>query len=71
MLIADITVGAESAARVLDLPPQMGQVVTASLLLVTVSVLVLRGYRVVVGRARPAAPRGEPETAAEPEKVAR
>lgn len=48
ILLADIYVGAESAARVLQLPPQMGQVVVASLLLVTVAVLVLRRYRMVL-----------------------
>jgi simple sugar transport system permease protein len=50
VLLADITVGAESAARALELPPQMGQVVTATLLLVTVGVLVLRRYRPVLRR---------------------
>ena len=50
VLLADITVGAESAARALQLPPQMGQVVTATLLLVTVGVLVLRRYRPVLRR---------------------
>lgn len=50
ILLADITVGAESAARVLQLPPQMGEVVTATLLLVTVAVLVLRRYRPVLRR---------------------
>jgi ABC-type uncharacterized transport system permease subunit len=53
VLLADITVGAESAARVLQVPPQMGQVITATLLLVTVSVLVLRRYRLVLRRPRP------------------
>jgi simple sugar transport system permease protein len=47
ILLADIYVGAESAARVLQLPPQMGQVVVATLLLVSVAVLVLRQYRPV------------------------
>jgi simple sugar transport system permease protein len=50
VLLADITVGAESAARALQLPPQMGQVVSATLLLVTVGVLVLRRYRPVLRR---------------------
>lgn len=59
VLLADITVGAESAARVLQVPPQMGQVITATLLLVTVSVLVLRTHRVVWRRVRP-----QPEEAA-------
>lgn len=43
-LLADITVGAESAARALQLPPQMGKVVTATLLLCSVGVLVFRHY---------------------------
>lgn len=51
VLLADIYVGAESAARVLQLPPQMGQVVVACLLLVTVAVLVLRRYRPVFRRS--------------------
>lgn len=50
VLLADITVGAESAARALQLPPQMGQVVSATLLLVTVGVLMLRRYRLVLHR---------------------
>lgn len=50
VLLADIYVGAESAARVLQLPPQMGQVVVATLLLVSVAVLVLRRYRPVFRR---------------------
>lgn len=52
VLLADITVGAESAARILQVPPQMGQVITATLLLVTVSVLVLRSHALVLRRAR-------------------
>lgn len=47
-LLADILVGAESAARALQLPPQMGRVVTATLLLCTVGVLVFRRYRLVI-----------------------
>lgn len=50
VLIADIVVGAETAARVLQLPPQMGQVVTATLLLTTVGLLVLRRFRPVFRR---------------------
>lgn len=49
-LLADITVGAESAARALQLPPQMGKVVTATLLLCSVGVLVFRRYRLVLRR---------------------
>ena len=49
---ADIIVGADSASLVLQVPPQMGQVVTATLLLVTVGILVLRRYRLVRNRRR-------------------
>lgn len=52
-LLADITVGAESAARALQLPPQMGKVVTATLLLCSVGVLVFRHYTLALrGRRR-------------------
>jgi simple sugar transport system permease protein len=50
VLLADVVVGSESAARVLQLPPQMGKVVTAVLLLTVVSLLVLRRYRLVLRR---------------------
>jgi ABC-type uncharacterized transport system permease subunit len=62
VLLADITVGAESAARVLQLPPQMGQVLTAVLLLVTVSLLVFRRYRLVLRPARPPSATPQPST---------
>jgi simple sugar transport system permease protein len=55
LLLADIIVGAESAARLLQVPPQMGQVITATLLLVATSVLVLRRHRLVLRPPRPAA----------------
>ncbi|HZC69592.1 MAG TPA: ABC transporter permease [Jatrophihabitans sp.] len=55
LLLGDIVVGADSASLVLQLPPQMGQVVTATLLLVTVGILVLRRYRPVLSRRRKAA----------------
>jgi ABC-type uncharacterized transport system permease subunit len=42
-----VNVGAGSASRVLDVPSQLGEVITATLLLVTVALLVLRRYRVV------------------------
>jgi general nucleoside transport system permease protein len=42
-----VNVGAGSASRVLELPSQLGDVITATLLLVTVGLLVLRRYRVV------------------------
>ena len=41
-----VDVGAGSASRALDVPSQLGQVVVAVLLLVTVALLVLRRYRV-------------------------
>ena len=50
ILLGDIIVGADSASLVLQVPPQMGQVLTATLLLVTVGVLVLRRYRPVRNR---------------------
>jgi ABC-type uncharacterized transport system permease subunit len=60
LLLGDIAVGAQNASRVLQIPRQMGDVVTAVLLLAVVSALVLRHYRVVVHRraatAREAAP---------------
>jgi len=61
VLVADIVVGADSASLVLQVPPQMGQVVTATLLLVTVGILVLRRYRPVLNRRRRAeTPQAEP-----------
>ena len=61
VLLGDIVVGADSASLVLQVPPQMGQVVTATLLLVTVGILVLRRYRPVRNRLRK-----RTETTAEP-----
>lgn len=46
LLLADITVGAQSASRVLELPPQMGQIVSSVLLLTVVAALVLRKFTV-------------------------
>jgi simple sugar transport system permease protein len=45
-LLGVVDVGAGSASRALDVPSQLGQVVTAALLLVTVALLVLRRYRI-------------------------
>ncbi len=45
LLLGDITVGAQNASLVLQLPPQMGDIIAASLLLAVVSVLVLRRYK--------------------------
>jgi simple sugar transport system permease protein len=52
ILLADVVVGSESAARALQLPSQMGKVVTAVLLLTVVSLLMLRRYRLVLRRPR-------------------
>ncbi len=50
-LLGVVNVGAGSASRVLDVPSQLGDVVIATLLLVTVALLVLRRYRIAWGRA--------------------
>ncbi|MGI8994388.1 MAG: ABC transporter permease [Nocardioidaceae bacterium] len=50
LLLGDITVGAQNASLVLQLPPQMGDIIAAALLLAVVSVLVLRRYKL---RRRP------------------
>lgn len=50
LLLGDITVGAQNASLVLQLPPQMGDIVAAALLLAVVGMLVLRRYRL---RRRP------------------
>jgi simple sugar transport system permease protein len=46
-----VNVGAGSASRALDVPSQLGDVIIASLLLVTVALLVFRRYRIVRSRA--------------------
>jgi simple sugar transport system permease protein len=51
LLLGLVNVGAGSASRVLDVPSQLGQVIVATLLLVTVAVLVFRRYRLVRTRA--------------------
>ncbi len=50
LLLGDITVGAQNASLVLQLPPQMGDIIAAALLLAVVSTLVLRRYKL---RRRP------------------
>jgi simple sugar transport system permease protein len=65
VLLADVVVGSESAARVLQLPPQMGKVVTAVLLLTVVSLLVLRRYKLVL--RRPGGPRPPSATSSIPD----
>lgn len=52
LLLGDITVGAQNASLVLQLPPQMGQVVSALLMLAVLSVLVLRRYKISWRRPR-------------------
>jgi simple sugar transport system permease protein len=54
LLLGTIGVGAQNASLVLQIPSQMGQLVTAVLLLAVVSCLALRHYRVVRRRAVPA-----------------
>jgi ABC-type uncharacterized transport system permease subunit len=47
LLLGLVNVGAGSASRSLDVPSQLGNVIIATLLLVTVAVLILRRYRLV------------------------
>jgi ABC-type uncharacterized transport system permease subunit len=49
LLLGVVDVGAGSASRVLDVPSQLGRLVVAVLLLVTVAVLVFRRFRVTRG----------------------
>lgn len=70
VLLADVVVGSESAARVLQLPPQMGKVVTAVLLLTVVSLLVLRRYRLVLRRPVGSRAPDTPEAASEERRTA-
>jgi simple sugar transport system permease protein len=51
LLLGDITVGAQNASLVLQLPPQMGEIVSSLLMLTVISVLVLRRYRISWRRA--------------------
>lgn len=51
LLLGVITVGAQNASLVLQLPPQMGQIISSALLLAVVSALVLRHYKLVRPRA--------------------
>lgn len=46
LLLGDITVGAQNASLVLQLPPQMGEIVSALLMLAVIGVLVLRRYKI-------------------------
>lgn len=45
LLLGDITVGAQNASLVLQLPPQMGNIIAAGLLLAVVGLFVFRRYR--------------------------
>ena len=47
LLLGDIAVGAQNASLVLQIPQQMGDIVTAVLLLTVVSALTLRNYQLV------------------------
>lgn len=51
LLLGDITVGAQNASLVLELPPQMGQIISAALLIAVVGLLVLRRYKIVRPRS--------------------
>jgi ABC-type uncharacterized transport system permease subunit len=50
LFLALLSIGADTVSRALDVPSQLGNVVQATLLLVTVSLLVLRRYRIKVMR---------------------
>jgi ABC-type uncharacterized transport system permease subunit len=50
LLLGDIAVGAQNASIVLQLPTQMGAIVSSTLLLAVVSMMVLRRYRVAFRR---------------------
>ncbi|WP_166870940.1 ABC transporter permease [Salinibacterium sp. ZJ450] len=52
LLLGDIAVGAQNASIVLQLPTQMGAIVSSTLLLAVVSVMALRRYRLVLGQRR-------------------
>jgi simple sugar transport system permease protein len=42
-----VNVGAGTASRVLDVPTQLGEIITAALLLVSVGLILFRRYRIV------------------------
>jgi ABC-type uncharacterized transport system permease subunit len=50
LLLGDIAVGAQNASIVLQLPTQMGAIVSSTLLLAVVAVMVLRRYRIAFRR---------------------
>ncbi len=61
LLLGDVTVGAQSASIALQLPAQMGGVLSSVLLLTVVAALSVRGYRLV--RRAPRRPDGAAEPA--------
>ena len=67
LLLGDLNVGANSAARTLGIPTQLGDVVQGMLLLVTVGLLAAR--RSLSGRSERPPDEGEPEPDAELELV--
>ncbi|MCW2583051.1 MAG: ABC-type transport permease [Klenkia sp.] len=63
LLLGDVQVGAQSASIALQLPSQMGGVLTSVLLLTVVAALSVRRYRLTrLTRLRPAAPEPVPRT---------
>lgn len=55
LFLGDLTVGASSAGRALGIPSQLGPVVQATLLVVTVALLAIRRRRTVMAAASPEA----------------
>ena len=53
LLLGDIAVGAQNASISLQLPTQMGAIVSSTLLLAVVALLAARRYRLVLRRRRP------------------
>jgi simple sugar transport system permease protein len=53
LFLALLSIGADTVSRALDVPSQLGTVVQSTLLLVTVSLLVLRRFRIKLTRAGP------------------
>jgi hypothetical protein len=63
LLLGDITVGAQNASIVLQLPTQMGAIVSSALLLTVVAFLAARRYRIVFprfGQRTPGLPESRP-----------
>jgi general nucleoside transport system permease protein len=53
LFLALLSIGADTVSRALDVPSQLGNIVQATLLLVTVSLLVLRRFRLRLAKAAP------------------